>query len=63
MYATVIVDISTHTPLAGRDGVQTIKTDESGEISTHTPLAGRDTLRSNDFYVLRDFYSHAPCGT
>ena len=35
--------ISTHTPLAGRDG----KCEEllkNAKISTHTPLAGRDAL-------------------
>ncbi len=34
-------DISTHTPLAGRDDVVQID-DMETLISTHTPLAGRD---------------------
>ena len=36
-------NISTHTPLAGRDGYQLLA-DEIKVISTHTPLAGRDEL-------------------
>ena len=35
--------ISTHTPLAGRDGIGQTFTDAIG-ISTHTPLAGRDPM-------------------
>ena len=35
--------ISTHTPLAGRDG-QTIENVCNSFISTHTPLAGRDSV-------------------
>ena len=38
-------DISTHTPLAGRDMLG-LKTLSEMLISTHTPLAGRDALRS-----------------
>ena len=34
--------ISTHTPLAGRDGDQLPVFGDALEISTHTPLAGRD---------------------
>ena len=32
-------------------------------ISTHTPLAGRDAYNRGLEKYLRDFYSHAPCGT
>ena len=34
-------EISTHTPLAGRDDVDRVRK-EIMKISTHTPLAGRD---------------------
>ena len=38
-----MLDISTHTPLAGRDsGMDSFRRDFS--ISTHTPLAGRDQV-------------------
>ena len=36
-------EISTHTPLAGRDEVSCPQMIELFKISTHTPLAGRDT--------------------
>ena len=35
-------DISTHTPLAGRDWMVHKDCDLEYAISTHTPLAGRD---------------------
>ena len=35
--------ISTHTPLAGRDGDRRVNCSGHVRISTHTPLAGRDT--------------------
>ena len=54
--------ISTHTPLAGRDGGTS---DYNGlkNISTHTPLAGRDRESAHASAAANDFYSHAPCGT
>ena len=53
--------ISTHTPLAGRDGSSLIFSIRL-TISTHTPLAGRDcTTLSNRKWICY-FYSHAPCG-
>ena len=58
----VILMISTHTPLAGRDPISQ-QAAADANISTHTPLAGRDCpvhqYVSGKFY----FYSHAPCGT
>ena len=54
--------ISTHTPLAGRDF--TFPGLPPGDcISTHTPLAGRDDNTKTKSEELKDFYSHAPCGT
>ena len=77
--------ISTHTPLAGRDGIPffpliyfssflltrplrdvteaTTYMSVRDGISTHTPLAGRDQIIRDPFIALRNFYSHAPCGT
>ena len=47
----ILLDISTHTPLAGRD-LGGISADFlEGRISTHTPLAGRDQVR--DVIILR----------
>ena len=37
----MVKNISTHTPLAGRDAIS-FEMCESDLISTHTPLAGRD---------------------
>ena len=37
-------DISTHTPLTGRDSCVSSGVIESLKISTHTPLTGRDFL-------------------
>ena len=55
-------NISTHTPLAGRDKEQMQKVNAM-QISTHTPLAGRDreedSMQKDDW----NFYSHAPRGT
>ena len=53
--------ISTHTPLAGRDGVSR-DTPKPESISTHTPLAGRDTSYGVPVAETVDFNSHAPCG-
>ena len=39
-----LLNISTHTPLAGRDDFGNAKS-EKDKISTHTPLAGRDWSR------------------
>ena len=38
-------EISTHTPLAGRDGIPFSGDIDAVGISTHTPLAGRDAMR------------------
>ena len=40
-------DISTHTPLTGRDVIASIM-QMSGTISTHTPLTGRDARSMKD---------------
>ncbi len=42
----IIHDISTHTPLAGRDLSWQQVAARMGHISTHTPLAGRDMTSS-----------------
>ena len=52
-------DISTHTPLAGRDFEKSELTREK-IISTHTPLAGRDYWCYHDATDDEYFYSHAP---
>ena len=50
--------ISTHTPLARRDGP--VRTAYAGEsISTHTPLARRDKVVLYNYQFEIDFYSHA----
>ena len=50
--------ISTHTPLAGRDGAR--KRQKAFErISTHTPLAGRDA-RKVDAYAADTISTHTP---
>ena len=53
--------ISTHTPLARRDGIPLVMPIDQ-KISTHTPLARRDPARALIAQRLRHFYSHAPCG-
>ena len=56
------MNISTHTPLTGRDGFyQGLQ--EWLEISTHTPLTGRDISIDETTGALNNFYSHAPYGT
>ena len=50
--------ISTHTPLARRDGTAFQEMGLS-IISTHTPLARRDRSLGFGYRYLYDFYSHA----
>ena len=52
--------ISTHTPLARRDGI-VISANPISQISTHTPLARRDRMCSKLRSVILNFYSHASC--
>ena len=54
--------ISTHTPLAGRDDI-ILNGVYDAEISTHTPLAGRDPCPLAFGIRIINFYSHAPRGT
>ena len=55
------LEISTHTPRAGRDlEVENHMTE--WQISTHTPRAGRDRNRHTIQIFFSNFYSHAPCG-
>ena len=51
--------ISTHTPLAGRDGLTYLLYRCLVWISTHTPLAGRDLFAKA---VFREYYisTHTP---
>ena len=63
MTAYVLHNISTHTPLAGRDAGLEKCTKLVIGISTHTPLAGRDEQAEILFSHIGDFYSHAPRGT
>ena len=41
------VDVSTHTPRAGRDKSDCDDVIEKVKVSTHTPRAGRDRLRQS----------------
>ena len=54
-------NISTHTPLAGRDKNEIVHF-IALIISTHTPLAGRDLDNLKLGYGGTNFYSHAPRG-
>ena len=60
-YNLLGLNISTHTPLAGRD-ISEMTRQELAKISTHTPLAGRDVLFKSVGMSFNNFYSHAPCG-
>ena len=53
--------ISTHAPLAGRDGRCSSDPPQTG-ISTHAPLAGRDPVRFLAASTIPDFNPRAPCG-
>ena len=57
----MVYSISTHTPLARRDLLDSFAIIDQIAISTHTPLARRDKgkLFIGDYYM--DFYSHASC--
>ena len=54
-------EISTHTPLAGRDATGDAE-QKWITISTHTPLAGRDQADRDSEAGFTYFYSHAPRG-
>ena len=56
--AEVRRDISTHTPLARRDGID-IDVPVGLIISTHTPLARRDKKLQMKIPAYQNFYSHA----
>ena len=60
-YFDKCMDISTHTPHAGRDLVISLSV-SAKTISTHTPHAGRDRQLLVYGYTPKNFYSHAPCG-
>ena len=51
--------ISTHTPLAGRDGSSLIYNSDIA-ISTHTPLAGRDAAAQEAIYNAGIISTHTP---
>ena len=53
--------ISTHAPLAGRDGSDR-RQRRGGAISTHAPLAGRDSITTARKYHSINFNPRAPCG-
>ena len=53
--------ISTHAPLAGRDGPLILHNwVKCSNISTHAPLAGRDDLRRQAVHSLFHISTHAP---
>ena len=54
--------ISTHAPLAGRDGAIYVTTVTTDGISTHAPLAGRDGNAACSSALRADFNPRAPCG-
>ena len=54
--------ISTHAPLAGRDGTAAPPEDEQKQISTHAPLAGRDHRKARYLQFPCYFNPRAPCG-
>ena len=58
----MVYSISTHTPLARRDLLDSFAIIDQIAISTHTPLARRDEGFLQAVFWLRYFYSHAPCG-
>ena len=62
MSKEIDAEISTPTPLAGRDIIH-IPIIRGKLISTPTPLAGRDKRGTVVAIVPPDFYSHAPRGT
>ena len=55
----LMYQISTHTPLAGRDLIAAAVMPTS-EISTHTPLAGRDKKPRNRFNTFIAISTHTP---
>ena len=55
-------EISTHTPLVGRDPPTLRRSVLPLAISTHTPLVGRDCAFRPTVGRRRYFNSHAPCG-
>ncbi len=54
--------ISTHAPLAGRDGDHGAAGEPGEAISTHAPLAGRDVSSIPSRTLSRNFNPRAPCG-
>ena len=54
-------DISTHTPLAGRDLVACSMTGSIADFNSHAPCGARPVLRRRQQHI-RHFNSHAPCG-
>ncbi len=59
-YMVPYENISTHTPLAGRDEDKAKKAADAFVISTHTPLAGRDTVSDNFTAHLMSFQLTRP---
>ena len=61
MYGLPIVPISTHTPLAGRDGFDARRGQQYCDFYSHAPRGAR---RENPLSILEPtyFYSHAPRG-
>ena len=51
--------ISTHAPLAGRDGAALETAVHAGLISTHAPLAGRDNIKRR-YLIITVISTHAP---
>ncbi len=58
-YTDMAAQISTHTPLAGRDLKSLGLDDNALKISTHTPLAGRDEEKT-ETYILMQISTHTP---
>ena len=56
-----LLQISTHTPLAGRDRRSRRQSLFENDFYSHAPCGARRTLTVTGAFV-DDFYSHAPCG-
>ena len=55
----ILMGISTHAPLAGRDFyLPAVSTEKA--ISTHAPLAGRDQRLQETIFDLKMISTHAP---
>ena len=57
------IEISTHTPLAGRDSMAGVIGRRHGKFLLTRPLRDVTFSVGRKCLIKRNFYSHAPCGT